>query len=149
MYQVMLAYIRNILSQDVFPIVCYVLAGCFLWAFFYIVGLPPQRALDVSSGAYVALALFLFMLPEAKKLKFGNVFEFEARVKELKHEVKELKNDTRMALATYSTLVSTISNAVSQTVNVHLPSPEEASKARLDLDRTISQTESEEDKMND
>lgn len=67
---------------------CYLLAAYFLYAFCSVVGVPPSKPLDGTSGSYMALALFLFMLPEAKKLKFGQLFEYEARVKEIKEEVK-------------------------------------------------------------
>jgi hypothetical protein len=129
--------LMNLAKVNVFPIICYVLAAYFFWAFCIAIGFPPSKALDASSGSYLALALFLFMLPEAKKLKFGQLFEYEARVKEIKEDVKQFKDETRSTLAAYTTLVSAISNTVSQTINVNLPGKAEAAQANEDLTSTL------------
>lgn len=84
----MCQFISKLSGANVFPVLCYLLAAYFLYAFCSVVGVPPSKPLDGTSGSYMALALFLFMLPEAKKLKFGQLFEYEARVKEIKEEVK-------------------------------------------------------------
>lgn len=129
--------LKTLTGANVFPTLCYVLAAYFFYAFSEVVGIPPTKALDSASGSYLALALFLFMLPEAKKLKLGQLFEYEARVKEIKEEVKQFKEETRTTLAAYTSLISAISNTVNQTVNVNLPGPGEASRAREDLDTTL------------
>lgn len=130
-------FIKKLSGANVFPTLCYLLAAYFLYAFCMFVGVPPSKPLDSSSGSYLALALFLFMLPEAKKLKFGQLFEYEARVKEIKEEVKQFKDETRSTLAAYTSLVSAISNTVSQTINVNLPSRSETTQAKEDLDTTL------------
>lgn len=129
--------ISNLSGANVFPTLCYLLAAYFLYAFCIVAGVPPSKPLDSTSGSYLALALFLFMLPEAKKLKFGQLFEYEARVKEIKEEVKQFKDETRTTLAAYTSLVSAISNTVSQTVNVNLPGRGEVTQAKEDLDTTL------------
>lgn len=139
-------FISKLSGANVFPVLCYLLAAYFLYAFCAVVGVPPSKPLDGTSGSYMALALFLFMLPEAKKLKFGQLFEYEARVKEIKEEVKQFKDETRSTLAAYTTLVSAISNTVSQTINVNLPGREEATQANEDLDSTLK-TKTEKSKI--
>ena len=130
-------FLKNLFVVNVFPTLCYLLAAYFFFAFCVVIGVPPAKPLDATSGSYLALALFLFMLPEAKKLKFGNLFEFEARVKEIKDEVKHFKEETRVTLSTYTSLVSAISNTMNQTINVNLPGREEALRAREELDSTL------------
>jgi hypothetical protein len=77
-----------------FPVICWLSAGYFFWAFLKAVGVPPVNALNASSGSFLGLALFLFLIPEAKKLKFGQLFEYEAKVKEVKEEVKQFRRDS-------------------------------------------------------
>lgn len=129
--------VKNLRGANVFPILCYLLAAYFLYAFCVVIGVPPNKPLDTTSGSFLALALFLFMLPEAKKLKLGQLFEYEARVKEIKEDIKQFKDETRTTLAAYTSLVSAISNTVKQTVNVNLPGREEVSQAKKDLDVTL------------
>src|SRR5258706_14837807 len=112
--------LKQVAIANVFPTICYLLAAYFLFAFCHVVGIPPDKPIETSSGSYLALALFLFMLPEAKKLKLGQLFEYEAKVKEIKQEVREFKEETRSTLSAYTSLVAAISNTVNQTVNVHL-----------------------------
>ena len=138
--------LKKLTSSNVFPILCYLLAVYFLYAFCLVVGVPPNKPLDTTSGSYLTLALFLFMLPEAKKLKLGQLFEYEARVKEIKEDVKQFKEETRATLIAYTSLVSAISNTVNQTVNVNLPGREEASQARKDLNTTLK-TKTEENHL--
>lgn len=133
----MINFLKNAVTVNVFPALCYLLAAYFLYAFSLVVGMPPSKPLDATSGSYLALALFMFMLPEAKKLKLGQLFEYEAQVKEIKEDVKQFKEETRSTLAAYTTLVSTISNAVSQTVNVNLPGLAEANEAKQELEATL------------
>jgi hypothetical protein len=80
------------------------------------------------------------MLPEAKKLKLGQLFEYEAKVKEIKEEVKQFKDETRATLTAYTSLISAISNTVNHTVNVNLPSRSETTQAKVDLDTTLTTT---------
>ncbi|RYH58336.1 MAG: hypothetical protein EON54_11605 [Alcaligenaceae bacterium] len=107
------------------------------WAFLAAMGFPPKEALNITSGSYLGLALFLFLLPEAKKIKFGQIFEYEAKVKEIKEDVKQFKDETRTTLLAYTSLVSAISNTVSQNINVNLPGAAEATQAKEDLDTTL------------
>jgi hypothetical protein len=137
-HKVMLSKLRAIATANVFPTICYLLAADFLYAFCLAAGIPPTKTLDPTSGGYLALALFLFMLPEAKKLKFGQVFEYEARVKEIKQEVRDFKEETRATLVAYTSLVSAISNTVSQTINVHLPGQDAVNQAKQDLQQTLT-----------
>lgn len=129
--------LKVLLAANVFPTVCYVLAAFFVYAFLLRVGVPPTRDLDATGGTYLALALFLFMLPEAKRLKLGQLFEYEARVKEIKEDVKQFKEETRATLSAYTSLVSAISNTVSQNITVNVPGKAEATQAREDLEATL------------
>lgn len=129
----MLEILQRLAVANVFPTICYLLAAYFLYAFCVVVGVPPSKPLDATSGSYLALALFMFMLPEAKRLKLGQLFEYEAKVKEIKQEVREFKDETRSTLAAYTTLVSAISNTINQTINVHLPGQAAVDQAKQEL----------------
>lgn len=133
----MINFLKNVVTVNVFPTLCYLLAAYFLYAFLLGVGMPPLKPLDTTSGSYLALALFMFMLPGARKLKLGQLFEYEARVKEIKEDVRQFKEETRSTLSAYTALVSTISNAVNQTVNVNLPGRAEANEAKQELETTL------------
>ncbi len=134
----MLESVKKLAAANVFPTICYLFAAYFLYAFCHVVGVPPVRPIDADSASYLALALFLFMLPEAKKLKVGQLFEYEARVKEIKQEVRDFKEETRGTLSAYTSLVSAISNTVSQTINVHLPGQEVVNQAKDDLKQALT-----------
>lgn len=60
--------LKKMATANIFPIICYLLAAYFLYAFCHGIGVPPDKPLDASTGSYLALALFMFMLPEAKRL---------------------------------------------------------------------------------
>ena len=133
----MLALLRRVAAANVFPTICYLLAAYFLYAFCAVVGVPPSEPLDSTSGSYLALALFLFMLPEAKKLKLGQLFEYEAKVKEIRQEVREFKDETRSTLSAYTSLISAISNTMNQTINVHLPGQAAVEQAKQELKEVL------------
>lgn len=139
----MWATLKKLAGVNVFPAICYLLSAYFFVAFSALVGFPPSQPLDHSSGTYLALALFLFMLPEAKRIRLGKLFEFEARVKEIKEDVKQFKEETKSTLSAYTSLVSAITNTVNQTINVNLPGKAEAAEARAALKTTLK-TEAEE-----
>lgn len=139
----MLQKIPDLAKANIFPIVCYLLGAYFAYGFAVLVGVPPSRALDATSGTYLGLAVFLFLLPEAKKLKLGQLLEFEAKVSEVKNDVKAFKEETRSAISTYAMLVSAISNTVSQTINVNLPDREAATEAREELEAALPKRTSE------
>jgi len=141
----MIKLLKSVLSANVFPAICYLLAAYFLFASCQATGVPPSKPLDATSGSYLALALFMFMLPEAKRLKLGKLFEYEVKVEEIKEEVKQFKEETRSTLSAYTSLISAISNTVSQTINVNLPSQAEASQAKEDLDETLKNKSSRSD----
>lgn len=126
--------LKKLCRVNVFPILCYIISAYFLYAFCVAIGVPPSRSLDRTSGSYLAIALFLFMLPEAKRVKLGELFEYESRVKEIKDEVRQFKDETRNTLVTYASLVSAISNTVSQNITVNLPGRDEVMQAKNDLD---------------
>jgi hypothetical protein len=132
-----------IAKTNVFPIVCYLLAAYFGYGFAAIVGIPPSKVLDSTSATYLALAVFLVLAPEAKKLKLGQLIEFESKVAEVRKDVKEFKDETRAAISTYATLVSAISNTMSQTINVNLPGREAASEARAELETALTKRTSD------
>lgn len=138
-----MAKLRTILPQVFY----YLLAGYFFSAFCIDVGVPPSKPLTINNGSYLALSLFLFILPESRKLKLGKLFEYEARVNEIKEDVKQFKEDTRSILSISTNLISTISNSANQTVSVHLPGRNEITQANNALNSTL-QTEVEESQIN-
>jgi hypothetical protein len=130
-------FIRAFGKINVFPWVCYVLSASFLIAFFQQVGFPPEQPISATSFIYVTLALFLFMLPEAKKIRLGQLFEYESRVQRIREDVRQFKEETRMLLATYSSVVSAISNTVNHSVTVNLPGKAEEVEAKQDLESAL------------
>jgi len=129
------------MKVNVFPMLCYILAAMFFYFFLHTVGFPPSKPVDSSSWSYVALALFLFMLPEAKKLKLTQLFEYEAQVQEIKRDVREFKEETRNVLSAYTTMVSAVSNSVHQTFNLGTPSPAVVQQAKEELEALPSTAE--------
>lgn len=77
----MLKQVARLAKANVFPAVCYLLAAYFGYAFCLAAGIPPSEPIDATSGTYLALTLFLVMLPEAKRLRLGAVFEYEREFK--------------------------------------------------------------------
>jgi uncharacterized protein YoxC len=115
------------------------IAVYFLYVFHSIVGFPPEKELNSTSITYLAISLFFFLIPLAKKLKLGKIIEYEAKVVEIKKEVKEFKEDTRHILSMQNTLINTVSNTISQSINITLPGYGEIEEAREELDSTIEE----------
>lgn len=133
----MMDKIKEWLCVNNIRLISLVIAAYFFYVFHTIVGFPPTQMLDASSTTYLVIAIFFFLLPLAKKLKIGKLLEYEAKVNEIKKEVKEFKDDTRHMLLMQNTLINTVSNTISQNINITLPGQGEIQEAKEDLDRTI------------
>jgi hypothetical protein len=115
------------------------ISAYFFYVFHSIVGFPPENELSTTSTTYLTISIFFFLLPFAKKLKLGKLLEFEAKVTEIKKEVKEFKEETRSILSMQNTLINTVSNTISQNINITLPGHGEIQDAKEELDRTIKE----------
>ena len=81
----------------------------FLWAFHLHVGFPPAGTVNRSAAVYLALFVLFVALPAARKLKIGRLFDFEAKVDQVRTEVKEVRAETRDLVSTMSAVANTIS----------------------------------------
>ncbi len=113
------------------------IAAYFFYLFHRAVGFPPERTLEVSSTTYLIVSVFFFLLPAAKKLKLGRLFEYEAHVKELREQVREFKDDTRQMLALQASIINTVSSTLNQNININLPGKEELDEAEQELEEAI------------
>lgn len=129
------------LKTNVFRLLCLFPAVYFFIIFHLSAGFPPGDPVTGTAVLYLTLSLFFFLAPFAKKLKLGKLFEYEAKVEELKQEVKDFKGEIRQSVALQSNLINAVSNTVSQNININVPWGQEAAQAREDLDSTISKPE--------
>lgn len=132
---------RDWLKTNIFRLLCLLLAGYFFIAFHLSAGFPPGDPVTGAAVLYLTLAIFFFLAPFAKKLKLGKLFEYEAKVEELKHEVREFKSEIRQSVALQTNLINAVSNTVSQNININVPWGQEAAQAKEELDDTISKPE--------
>jgi vacuolar-type H+-ATPase subunit I/STV1 len=116
-----------------------VIAAYFFYIFHLAVGFPPEKELNSSSLTYLMIAVFFFLLPLAKSLKLGKLLEYEAKVDEIKNEVKEFKEETRQILSVQNNLINTVSNTISQNINITLPGYGEIEDAKEELDSAIKE----------
>lgn len=123
---------------DVFPFLCRLIASILLLLAFYGVGFPPKESIGTTSGTLFVLSLFLFLLPMAKKISLGKILTFEKEIKKVNDSVTDFKAETRESLNVYSNMINTISNTMSQTVNVHLPGKAEIAEAKDELKSTLN-----------
>lgn len=126
------------LKENAMNIILYSLSAYFFFVFHYLVGVPPTVVLTPTTSTYLFLAIFFLLVPSAKRIKFWKIFEYEAKIGELKNEVKEFKEETRQLISLQNNLINTVSNTVNQNISISLPGLEEASQADLELEQTIS-----------
>lgn len=117
------------------------LSGYFLYVFHSVVGLPPEKELTPTTATYLGLFLLFILLPLAQKLKLGKFLEYEAKVNEIKENVKVFKDEARQILAMQNAMIATVSNTLSQNINITIPGPREAKEAKEELNQTIEQPE--------
>jgi hypothetical protein len=127
------------LSTNVFRVLCLGLAGYFFYVFHHAVGLPPEEPLTASTTLYLVISLFFFLLPFAKKLKLGSLLEYESKIEALKADVRGFKEEVRQLILLQNNLISTVSNTLSQNINISIPSLKEAREAKEELNETISE----------
>ncbi|WP_269621202.1 hypothetical protein [Zhongshania sp. BJYM1] len=128
------------LKTEIFRILCLLLAAYFFIAFHSDVGFPAGGKVSSSGGLYLVLSMFFFLVPFAKRLKLGKLFEYEAKIDELKGDVDAFKSEMRQTVALQANLINAVSNTVSQNININVPWGREAEKAKEDLDETIPES---------
>lgn len=97
----------------------------------YSYGFPP----DLTGRAGVALiaAFIFFLLPFAKRLSLSGIFDFEAKIEEVKGEVKDFKQETRELLKIQNSLISNVSsNQTTQNI-FQIPSLTDAANAERQI----------------
>ena len=102
----------------------------FFWAFHLHVGFPPTEPLTHSAAAYLALFVLFLVLPAARKLRIGKLFDFEAKVDQVRTEVKEVRTETRDLVSTMASVANSISTSVNQSLNLYLPPPDDTRDAK-------------------
>ena len=125
-------------SANIFKVLCFAFAGYFIFIFHRLVGFPPDDNLTTTSTLYLALSLFFFLLPFAQKLKIGSMLEYESKIEDIK--TKEFKDETRQLVQLQNNLINTVSNSLSQNINISVPGLREAQEAKEELDETIPES---------
>lgn len=125
---------------DIFKLICFSLSAYFFITFHLSAGFPPKDPITNTAIFYLAIALFFFLIPSAKKLKLGKLIEFESQVKELKEETREFKSEIRQSVAIQSSLINAVSNTVNQSINISFPWSQEAQEAKEELDENFNKT---------
>ncbi len=124
---------------NIFRLFSLIIAAYFFYVFHTLAGFPPKENLSATSTTYLLLSIFFLLLPSAKKLKLGKLFEYEAKVEELKNDVKEFKEETRQILSMQNTLINTVSNTINQNINISLPGQREIKEANEELNSAIKE----------
>jgi len=131
--------IKDLLCINMVRTISYIIAAYFFYVFHTLVGFPPDQDLNSSSITYIVISIFFFLLPLAKKLKLGQLLEYESKISELKTEVKEFKEETRQILSMQNSLINTVSNTINQNINITLPGVKELEDAKKELNKTIKE----------
>ncbi len=121
--------INSLLKTYFLSIVSRLIAIYFLWAFHIHVGFPPTGYLTYTAITYLALFVFFFALPLAKRLKLGKLVEFEAKVEQVRADIKEVRSETRELISTVSSVVNSISVSNTQSVVLAFPGIEAMKEA--------------------
>src|ERR1700692_4949349 len=79
--------LKRIGKINVFPVLSILAAAYFFYAFSVAVGLPPAPVLNVSSSAYLVLAIVFFVLPEVERFELTQAHDYERRLEEAKAEL--------------------------------------------------------------
>lgn len=135
--------IKNWVVANGFRITSIALSIYFLCVFHSIVGLPPKKDLDPTSTTYLIVSIFFLLLPLAKTLKLGKLLEYEAQVQEVKNDVREFRDEIRQQIILQSSLINTVTNTLSQNININLPGKNEIDEANRELANTLEDMPSE------
>ncbi|MGB3462688.1 MAG: hypothetical protein WBA33_12070 [Rhodanobacter lindaniclasticus] len=123
--------IKKIALFDVLPFICHLTAVVLLCAAAYTVGFPPSNEVSNSAWIEALVGTFFLLLPAAKKISLGKLITFEREVEKIKEEVSETREQMTNFLGVYSSMLTTISNTMKQTVNLTFhPGWEERQQAR-------------------
>jgi len=128
----------NWLFKNIFSELCMALSAYFIYIFHNLAGLPPAQPLTPTTTLYLILSLFFFLLPFARKLKLGSMLEYESKIDAIKVDVKEFKDEVRQLVLLQNNLINTVSNSLSQNINISVPGLREAREAKEELNETIS-----------
>ena len=132
--------ITSWLKTNSLSIVSRFVAVYFLWSFHIHVGFPPTGSLTYTAAAYLALFVFFFLLPFAKRFKLGKFIEFEAKVEQVQADIKDVRSETRELISTVSSVVSSMSVSANQNVNLTVPGLDEASAAQKQLSEVVNES---------
>lgn len=125
--------IKKIALFDVLPFICHLTAVVLLCAAAYTVGFPPSNEVSNSAWIEALVGTFFLLLPAAKKISLGKLITFEREVEKIKEEVSETREQMTNFLGVYSSMLTTISNTMKQTVNLTFhPGWEEPTSPRIE-----------------
>lgn len=68
------------------------------------------------------------------------MLEFESKIEAIKTDVNEFKGEVRQLIQLQNNLISTVSNSLSQNINISVPGLKEAREAKEELDETIPES---------
>ncbi len=125
--------------QKAFNGACWLIAAYFFVVANFSYGFPPD--LTGSAGVALIAAFIFFLLPFAKRLSLSGIFDFEAKIEDVKEEVKYFKQETRELLKIQNSLISSVStNQTTQNI-FHIPSLTDAANAERQLPQTAQISE--------
>ncbi len=132
--------ITSLLKTYSLSIVSRLIAVYFLWALHVHVGFPPTESLTYTAAAYLALFVFFFLLPFAKRFKLGRFIEFEAKVEQVQADIKDVRSETRELISAVSSVVSSMSVSANQNINLTFPGLAEALETRKQLPDVLNES---------
>ena len=100
---------QNRTSNNILFVVSWVLSIYFFIIFHIAASFPPADLSKNSSWSLLLLSIFFFLLPFAKRIKLGKVFEFEKDINELKNNIGDFKEEIRQSLTLVTSSINTIS----------------------------------------
>lgn len=118
-----------------FNIFCWAISGYFFYAFHAAAGFPPKGVLQDGVFIYILLFSFFLLLPFARSFKITHFFEYTSRIDEVKQDLKDFKSETRQLFSLQSSMISNVSQSVTNTIHIAIPSLTSARAAEEDLTR--------------
>ena len=100
------------------PVVSWLTAASFLYAFGANAGFPPPQKLQTADLIYGGGALLFLFLPFFSKLKVGALLELEREVEKTREDVRQFKNDVGNSIALLTNTFSSVS-ALNSHVVIH------------------------------
>ncbi len=111
-------------------------------------GFPPCTPIENDNWVFLFLGIFLLLLPFAKRLKIGQLFEIEREIKTVQETVSDFKDEMRNTVSVLSSSVNTISTATNQ-VTVNIPNANDLRESSSNISSLITNAEVKEEEIRD